>query len=324
MDLVERYLAAIARELPKAQAKDVTAELRDTLLSEIEEREAGLGRPLERQELEALLKDFGHPLVVAGRYRKVQHLIGPQVYPFWVATLRVVLAIEAALWLGGLVISFATAKAPVAGIAQNVTSSLLTVAVFSVGVVTLIFAAVERAGASQLYRGWSPGSLPPVRTLRRGRFEIASAIVANVIFLLWWAGLIHFRGLVPIPTFLEVRLAPVWSELYWPIVAYNVFEIGMHGCELVNPGAVRTNAALSLIRCLAGAAILAYAFQAGHWVQVEAPSLRPDVLARIQAGFDAGMRLGLMGTAVFLAIRSGIDAWRLIRGAPASPQLGRA
>ena len=31
-DLVERYLAAIARELPAAQARDVIAELRDSLL----------------------------------------------------------------------------------------------------------------------------------------------------------------------------------------------------------------------------------------------------------------------------------------------------
>jgi hypothetical protein len=80
MDLLDRYLAAIARHLPDAQKADVTAELRDVLLSQIEDEEARLGRPLERKELEALLVRFGHPLTVSGRYRKVQHLIGPEVF----------------------------------------------------------------------------------------------------------------------------------------------------------------------------------------------------------------------------------------------------
>ena len=82
MDLIERYLAAAARNLPGQLAADITAELRDVLLSRVEEQEATLGRPIDRAELEKILIDFGHPLVVAGRYRKVQHLIGPAVFPF--------------------------------------------------------------------------------------------------------------------------------------------------------------------------------------------------------------------------------------------------
>ena len=66
MDLVERYLAAIARQLPDAQKADVTGELRDVLLSRIEDREAELGRALTGPEVEAQLIDFGHPLTVSG------------------------------------------------------------------------------------------------------------------------------------------------------------------------------------------------------------------------------------------------------------------
>ncbi|WP_293485268.1 hypothetical protein [Phenylobacterium sp.] len=36
-DLIERYLGAIARHLPEGQKGDVTAELRDVLLSQAEE-----------------------------------------------------------------------------------------------------------------------------------------------------------------------------------------------------------------------------------------------------------------------------------------------
>ena len=68
MQVLDRYLAAIARHLPKAEAADIIAELRENLLSEIEEKEAELGRPLGAKELDALLTAFGHPLALAARY----------------------------------------------------------------------------------------------------------------------------------------------------------------------------------------------------------------------------------------------------------------
>ena len=320
MDLLDRYLAAIARELPKAQAPDVIAELRDTLLSEVEEREAGLGRKLNRKELEALLIGFGHPLVVAGRYRKVQHLVGPEVFPFWFATLRVVLGIEAAIWLGALIVTFASTGTPVGQVLNHMTPTLFTVAVFSFGVVTLVFAVFERVGARSLYQHWSPRRLPPARTYRRGRFQVASEMVVGVVALLWWAGLIHFRDLMPIPAFLQVQLAPIWTELRWTIVAYLVAELGVNGLELFNPGAVRTNASLSLLKSLAGCAIMIYVLQAGHWVQVDAPSLRPEVLATIRAGFDQGMRLGLIASAVLFGGKAAWDLWRLVRAGGGAPE----
>ena len=89
--LVDRYLAAIGRELPIRQSEEITAELRDVLMSKIEDREAVLGRPLTDQEIGQLLIDFGHPLIVAGGYRTTPYLIGPELFPMWVATIRFVL-----------------------------------------------------------------------------------------------------------------------------------------------------------------------------------------------------------------------------------------
>ena len=99
MDLIERYLAAIGRQLPAKQSADIQAELRDVLVSRIEDRAAELGRPPERAEIEALLVAFGHPMVVAGRYRKIQHLVGPDVFPFWWAGFKVTLGIIGGVYL---------------------------------------------------------------------------------------------------------------------------------------------------------------------------------------------------------------------------------
>jgi hypothetical protein len=54
--------------LPRAaKADDIAAELRDVIASRIEDREESLGRPLAEKEVSALLREFGHPLVVAAR-----------------------------------------------------------------------------------------------------------------------------------------------------------------------------------------------------------------------------------------------------------------
>src|SRR5579871_6062790 len=95
MDLIERYLAAIGPLLPGGQRADILEELREALLGRREEREAELGRPLTRDEDAALLRAFGNPLVVAGRYGAQRYLIGPELYPLYVIALKVLVAIVA-------------------------------------------------------------------------------------------------------------------------------------------------------------------------------------------------------------------------------------
>jgi hypothetical protein len=64
MDLIDRYLDTVRWLLPRAQRDDIIAELRDELMSQREDRGAELGRPLNRNEQEALLRDYGHPVLV--------------------------------------------------------------------------------------------------------------------------------------------------------------------------------------------------------------------------------------------------------------------
>jgi hypothetical protein len=95
MNLVDEYLRAVSLLLPKAQADDIIAELRDTILSRIEAREAELGRPLTDDETEAVLREIGHPVVVAARYREgPQHVVGPTLYPYWLFAVKLGLAIQ--------------------------------------------------------------------------------------------------------------------------------------------------------------------------------------------------------------------------------------
>ena len=58
MELIDRYLQAVKFALPKAQRDDIIGELRDSILSQVEEKEAALGRPLNESEQVELLKSW--------------------------------------------------------------------------------------------------------------------------------------------------------------------------------------------------------------------------------------------------------------------------
>src|SRR5262245_48892544 len=99
MNLTERYLAAVRLLLPRAKRDDIVTELQDVLTGRREERSAELGRDLTLAEEEALLRDFGHPVVIAGRYRKQQYLVGPDIYPVYAFALKLVLLVVAVVAL---------------------------------------------------------------------------------------------------------------------------------------------------------------------------------------------------------------------------------
>lgn len=95
MDLLEDYLRAVSRLLPAAKRDDIIAELRDEILTRIETKEEELGRALTPDETEQLLRDIGHPIVVAARYRdEPQYAVGPALYPFWGFAIRLAILIQ--------------------------------------------------------------------------------------------------------------------------------------------------------------------------------------------------------------------------------------
>ena len=105
MDLLERYLHALAKYLP-AKSRDVVAELRVNLQSRIDDQEETLSRPLNEAELTSILKDHGHPLLVAMRYHPQRYLIGPAIFPIYWRVLKIALPLSAALFSGKYVTSW--------------------------------------------------------------------------------------------------------------------------------------------------------------------------------------------------------------------------
>ena len=145
MDLVNEYLRAVSVLLPKAQREDIIAELRDTILTSIEAREAELGRPLKDEEVEAVLREVGHPLVVAARYREgPQHVVGPTLYPYWSFAVKVGIILQLAIGLVVLLVRSIGGDFPEAfGQAMG---SAITGVLIIVGLATIAAWLIERQG----------------------------------------------------------------------------------------------------------------------------------------------------------------------------------
>lgn len=106
MELVDSYLRAVKRYLPRRQRNDIIAELSEDLRSQLEARQCELGRPLTEDEQMTIFKRQGDPMAVALRYR--QHgrtltvgweLIGPELFPAYLLLLSINLVITVAVIL---------------------------------------------------------------------------------------------------------------------------------------------------------------------------------------------------------------------------------
>jgi hypothetical protein len=321
MNLVERYLAAICRELPRRNADEIVAELKDVLLSKIEDQEADLGRPLTDKEIEQMLIAFGHPLIVAGAYRKTQYLIGPEMFPFWLATMRTVLMIGGAILLVSILVSAADVTAAPVFLLQRVLHAAWPAFIWAFGVVTLVFAFNERMGRYRIGYKWTPRQLPPARSPGRKRFDMMAEIGAALVMILWWTGLIRFRQWLPAPPSLDIHLSAAWAPFHGALIAFWAASILINLVALSRPGWVRLNAGVSLAKNIAGCTLSALILSDGPLVEAAAPNLPVHALEMIARGFDKGLRLALLAGIAVLAVKAVLDGRRLWR---AQQEGGRA
>ena len=246
MDLVDRYLNAVGFWLPKAQRRDILAELSEDIRSQVEEREAALGRPLAAGEMEGLLKEKGSPYSVAGRFLPQRQLIGPTLFPMYVFVLKIVALFYAIPWLlvwCALVLFVPSYRAAHPGLGLFGTlGSLWTSMLTTFAAITVGFAVGEwsqRRSAAR--REWDPKRLPAVRdVLKIPRFGSAAEILIDLLFLAWWLGGLPFplafrtsgapAVFGPVPLWIDFR-----AQAYVPVALMIVAAAALSAFALVRP-----------------------------------------------------------------------------------------
>jgi hypothetical protein len=239
MNLLNRYLQEVGRYLPKARRDDIIAELRANILSQIEDKEHELRRPLAESELVEMLQHHGNPLIVAGRYREHNlglafgiQLIGPELFPFYKTILIFNLSITLAILA---VVMPVIARSIHEGITL---ARVLTPLFFQFAAVTLIFIAVDR-GKGHVLNRWDPGKLPPLKAnpedgpTARNIFHLIAAALGTIWLALTprWPYLLLGPGALYLQA-MPMKLMPQWVEFYWAILILVCAQLALQFLSL--------------------------------------------------------------------------------------------
>jgi MFS family permease len=289
MTILDRYLAAVQKALPKELATgDVVAEIADDLHSQVEEREAAAGRALTDDELASIVKAYGHPRVVAARYERVTYLIGPDAFPFYRSALGLVATIVVAIELigGGIGALLAHNGILFFSALEAAWKSLIWI----FGIVTIVFALAERSpnGVGSLvarFYKWDPRQLPdPGQRPPAKRGPTLIEFIANFLMLLVLLDAAEPHH-VPLDELVAGMLAtmhatlmPSWQALYVGTIAGTaVLALGAI-VVFVQP---RWSAVLESARAISSVAVIigiAFTLHAGTWIQSPHGGLNTIVL----------------------------------------------
>ena len=370
MDLVEDYLRAVAALLPKAQRDDIVAELRDIVLTRLEARQAELGHPPTDAEIEDVLREIGHPLVVAGRYREgPQTIVESALYPFWLFAVKAAIGIQ--VCVAALILIVRVASGANAGQAMSQAfASLVTGSATLIGFITAAAWLIERQpNKPEFLTRWrvkdlklielgswdlddwrtrlaakapSASAWKPLQTWRRSESQAGrglGVIVGTGVFLLWWAGALHF-GLSASPdAFRLVGLEPgelsgfdwtaLKAQVFWPVAGYALVAALWGFSLLARPFARRVHGGFDLVLGVSCLALVAWLASATPLSVVLTDGTPPELAFDVLLAFRSGPPFPLWAALVVAVAGIGlVGVVRLVRGAwlmidPAPSLLGR-
>jgi hypothetical protein len=329
VELVARYLKIVGGYLPATQKDDIIKELSENIRSEVEDEEAELGRPLSEAEQEAVLKQHGHPLLVAGRYRQDhrslafgRQWIGPVLFPFYIKVLSfnlglsfaIVFIVFVALFASGQSISF-----------SDVVFAFSLQLIIQFAIVTLVFALLDKH-LTKFPDRWDPRKAQELKYPKFleasasknvggiPRLESISQMIASAVFLVWLRAAQKSPFLIFSSAVGIFQLAPVWHQVYAPTVLIIVMAMVQGGVNLLRPDWVRLGTAARLAMSAITLGVVYFLVRAGEWVVLaspngNAPGNYPHALEIInQSVFYSLLFVGLIGIVSFLR-----EFWRLVR-----------
>jgi hypothetical protein len=270
MELLESYLRAVKRYLPRAQSTDIIRELSDELRSQLDEKETVLGRPMTDEEVVAFLKQHGDPMTVARRYRQDSpsltigwELIGPELFPMYLIMLSVNLVITVA----SVAIVFLIMHAP---ITLGIFVFPVVVQIIVLTLVFIGFNLVRRKYPQPWY--YPPAELTPMLPIPRG-YSVAGLILWGPI-LLWWLALPHFPYLILGSDAAHLKLAPTWHNFYVPILLILLASVSQRVISLFHPDWTWLVPFMRMIITATGALVLYFLVFKSHTLVVVADAFR--------------------------------------------------
>ncbi|HKW18852.1 MAG TPA: hypothetical protein VJO35_15190 [Terriglobales bacterium] len=330
MELLEKYLQAVKFWLPSAQQNDIIAELRDDIRSEVEERENSLGRSLNENEWEFLLKQRGRPLLVAEKYLPQRSLIGPVLFPAYWFVLRLALLCYFLPWIAvwmGLVLFSPEYRAHHLGLGAIKDISFLFFNIpFVFAVVTIVFATLEQVKDKRwLTQDWSPRKLPRVRDTKRiPRANSGAELILNTIFGIWWLKILWTLTVFESGG-IKLTLPPIWHKFFWAFLLLLVVNTSLSALNFIRPYWTRERHGLKAAANLLSAIVLIFI------VKNFAPMFASGPVIVLQGKvvslpwmFTFGLTIGFGIGAIVCVILTFVEVWKALKSDRAPSRLNHS
>jgi hypothetical protein len=231
MDILDSYLRAVKRCLPRAQSDDIIKELSDDLRSQLEEQQSALGRPFRDEEMMAFFKQHGDPMTVARGYR-LDHrslslgweLIGPELFPMYL----ILLSFNLVLTIAAVVVVSLMLHLP---IRMNAFFVPVLAQIICLTVVFTILNLIRRKYPQPWY--YPPAELAPMLPISRW-YSLVGLIMWSTVAI-WWLAVPHFPQLILGSGAGHLRLAPSWHRFYVPMLLLVLASISQRILSLFHP-----------------------------------------------------------------------------------------
>jgi len=306
MEMMESYLKAVRRYLPRRQRDDIIAELGDELRLQMEARQEELGRPLLETEQMAMFKQYGDPMTVARRYRQSGHsltigweLIGPELFPMYLIFLSLNVSLALVMTCANLLYYHRPIEV----------GDLVRTAVMQVLVVTVIFTILNLIRRKYP----QPWYYPPAELARMipiAPWISISGLCVWSVFTLWWALLPFSPSLLLGSAARSLELAPAWARFYWPVLLLLGAGIAQRAINLARP---RWSWLLPTARLLINAIALGLQYpmiKSSPYVLVSSGATNDAHAMQAAATFNGLIRWGVLSWAwIYYLVAVVIYAW---------------
>ena len=307
MKLLKQYLKAVRWYLPRKHKDDIINELSENLLSKMEEVEAELGRPLTELEQEALLREHGEPMEVAGRYganhRCVtfgRQLIGPALYPIYIWV----------LWLHWGVTFLIHAYMAIFKGSLGIGAFLIAVGCqfFAVTLVFIILDIYHRKS----FQFWCfhLEHLNPIP-----QWQSAFGLILWSIYSCYWAIVPHYPSLI-FGDAAGIKLAPAWHTFYWPILVLLLAGAAQRAINLFYPSWNWLQPAVRLVINVISLSMLYFLVNAGPYVLADSIAAVLPEAERLASRINTVIRASLLfGFSIYWLVNTCILVWLCIKHA---------
>ncbi len=331
MELIDRYVNAVGKHLPRKTRADIETEIRSTLEDMLADRSEKTGQPVDDAMVKDLLKEYGAPDIVAATYLPERYLIGPRLFPLFWLVVRIVFAVLTVLAVVGLGFGFATSSLSVQTIAGMLGKAIVqyyTGLIMALGSIVLVFAILERVlPQSEVGRlnpadkkEWDPAQLMQEPTGDEVKlWEPALAI------LFTFAGLVIFNfypQIIAIIVNPDSRVfIPILSEAFFRYLPWlNVLWVLVIGLQLAlfRQGRYTPITRWFSIALKVGGIVLAGAMLSGPSLvaltvsQLTAAGMEPTSASVLVEMFSAMIRIGLVVAIVTTTAEIIKDVYRLV------------